>query len=210
MTYIEDYQPHFLYSHFSFPSHERKPKIKKNKLLNDFDKLFFNFLIIIKYQIPLIYNRHEEKNIKLNIAQNMESFKYKHKDAIINHLCYEEDIDLKVLDCLAAYFKINIIYYYGNVMLKMLHGEQENMFWLNEKKDIFTLKRDKYEDWIQMSSMYYEINDIYKPLYSVSHYKADELKIIAYKMNIMKESDKKILKKDYYEMIEKYIQTILF
>ena len=136
MTYIEDYQPYFLYSHFSFPSHERKRKIKKNKLLNDFDKLFFNFLIIIKYQIPLIYNRHEEKNIKLNIAQNMESFKYKHKDAIINHLCYEEDIDRKVLDCLAAYFKINIIYYYGNVMLKMLHGEQENMFWLNEKKDI--------------------------------------------------------------------------
>ena len=29
-------------------------------------------------------------------------------------------------------------------------------------------------------------------------------------MNIMKESDKKILKKDYYDMIEKYIQTILF
>ena len=35
-------------------------------------------------------------------------------------MCYEKDINLKVLDCLAAYFKINIIYFYGNVMFKML------------------------------------------------------------------------------------------
>ena len=122
MTYIDEYQQHFICPHVIVQKKQINKKHKKNKLSQDFDKLFFHFLVIIKYDIPMIYNKHEEQIIKYSIAQKMENYKYKHKDALITHLCYEDCIDLRVLSLLASFFKVNLLFYHGNIMIKMIYN----------------------------------------------------------------------------------------
>ena len=73
---ICDFYTHFPKKDFYEPS-KRKYYKPKNKLSKDFDKLFFNFLVIINYDIPINYNRKEEINIKYIISQNIENLKYK-------------------------------------------------------------------------------------------------------------------------------------
>ena len=208
MTYIDEYQRHFIRQHISVPKKRSLKGHVKNKLSSDFDKLFFNFLVIIQYNIPMIYNKHEERLIKCEMAQHMESFKYKQKDKIITHLCYEDVIDLRVLSFLCAFHNVNMVFYSGHVMIKMTQNGSPPCFWVNEKKEIGSLKEEKYLQWLEED--YFEIEDVSKPLFSASHYKVDNLKEIVHDLGLYVEEEKGLKKKDYYELIDGYLNRILF
>lgn len=208
MHFIEDYQRHFVVPHTVVPIVKTTSSRKKNKLLNDFDKLFFHFLLTMKYAIPFDYTKREERMIKYNMTQEMESFKFKNKDSIVNHFCYEDSIDLRCLSFLSTFYSINIIYSYGKVVMKMLHNDDMPIYLLNEHKEFVLMKSDKYND--VMNGDYFEIKDICKPLYSMSHYKVEELKDMVGKLDLYIDKTKVYKKKDYYEMIEHYLKSVLF
>lgn len=202
---IDDFRNHFMKNHHFFHKNKKTNNRKKKILLNDFDKLFFNFLVIIKYDIPIHYNKHEERMIKIQFAQKLETFKYRKKEDIIQNLSYEDNIHLQTIACLAKYFKVNMIYSYGNVCVNMNHYENNKVFMINHKKDIFMLNEDKLNTIIDSS---YLVTDINKPIYSEGHYKVKELKDIIIKIDI--DNDKLTKKSDYYNHFKSYLDSVLF
>ena len=200
------FRQHFMNSHFNQEVQYRKQKQKKNKLSSEFDKLFFNFLVIIRYDIPIHYNKHEETQIKYNISQKLESFSYKKKEEIIQNLCFEDTIHLKTLNCLAKYYKLNLVYHHLNVFFKMLYNTCEDpVYIINNNKDFYYCSSDKLE---KLYDSKYEIIDINKPLSSASHYKVKEIQEMAKKLQLEQEDLKK--KMDYYNHIKSYLDKVLF
>ncbi len=80
-----------------------------------------------------------------------------------------------------------------------------NVFYLiNENKDIFQIKEDKKTLILEEN---YEITDINKPIYSMSHYKVYDLELICDKIKI--KLNEKYKKKELYEFIKKYLINII-
>ena len=89
----------------------------------------------------------------------------------------------------------------------MLHEMDNPFYWVNEHKEIVPLTEEKYNLFVDNGC--HEIKDIYKPLYSQSKYKVDDLKNMVYEMGLFVHEEK-MLKKDYFELIEGYMNRILF
>lgn len=199
------FRQHFMNTQYNQEVQHRKQK-KKNKLSSEFDKLFFNFLIIIHYDIPINYNKHEEIQIKYKISQELESFSYKKKEEIIQNLCFDEVINLKTLNCLSKFFKVNLVYYHLHVFFKMLFNTPESQVYIiNHNKDFYYCSPDKLD---KIYDSNYEIIDINKPLYSASHYKVKEIQEMAEQLHLEQEGLKK--KMDYYKHIKSYLDEVLF
>lgn len=180
-------------------------KAKKAHLNYDYDKLFFNLLNIVKHpELDMFYNRHKEKSIKLNICNHLDEYKIKKKAQICEHLSYEENIDLPVFNTLVMYFKLNICYVCENIYIKMFHNENSDHYYILNKD--LTLKAVKYEKIQEVIDNNYEIENIYKPLNSLSYYKVDQLKEIGTKLKInMKE---KLKKTELYEIIIQHLYNM--
>ena len=200
-----DFRQHFM-NNFYHENVNRKNTKKKNKLSHDFDKLFFNFLVLIHYDIPINYNKHEEMQIKYKFSHDLESFSYKNKEQIIQNLCFDNEIHLKTLNCLANYFKINLVYHHLRIFIKMLHSSSENhVYIINNNKDFYYCSPDKLEKLYELN---YEICNINKPLYSITYYKVKDLYDMIKKMELEHGELKK--KIDYYNHIKSYLDRILF
>ena len=186
---------------------KRKPKFRHYNTVNDYDILFFNLLNIIKHEsIDPFYNKNKEKEIKMNIGQKLDTYKFKQKEQIIQSLCYEEKITLEVLNILAMFFMLDIVYIQDMVFVKMLYSDidKENYIIVNKNCDVYTQKKEKI-DKILMKK--YEIQNTKKPINSMSYYKIDDLKMIYTDMNI--EYDEKMKKKDAYEFLKTYFDKTL-
>lgn len=182
-------------------------KIKpKNKLSNEFDKLFFNFLVLCNYDIGYDYNAYHEKQMKLELAQKMDSFSFKGKEALLQQMCYGDHITLKILACLVAYFEKNMVYYCDKVIFQYICDEEKPIFLVNREKDIRVVG---YDYITSLKTGAYEIQNIQKPLYSMSHYKLEEMKQIADQMHLCMDSTCQYKKKDYYEAIDSFLKRIL-
>ena len=203
---MDHFRPHFMKQHYEFVIPKRKHKPIKNKLSSDFDKLFFHLLIILKYTIPLHYTKHEERQIKYIMSQSMESFKYKKKEDIIQNICYDDTITLNTLACLSKFHKLNLVYVYDRVYCKMLHGDISTpTYMINHDKEFFHIHQEKLET---IYDDKFEIVDIQKPLYSVSHYKVHELQIMRTILHLDNTVPKK--KQQSYEDIKGYLEMVLF
>jgi len=182
-------------------------EIKKSKLDNNFDKLFFNFLIIIGYpELDINYNNNIEKNIKYNFAQNLEKIKFKKMNNVIENMCYEENINLYTLSALCKYNNLNFIYVNENIKYEMFYNEDSNSYYLvNNNKDIKFIKK---ENLYKICENKYNIQNIEKPINSITYYKLDELSEIYNKIN-NDYSDIKYKKKEIYEIIKKNIYSLI-
>ena len=199
---IQEYNHYFLNNS---PQHNfRIHRTKKNNLSNDFDKLFFNFLIIIKYDIPVFYNRTIEKKIKYEISHKLENFKFKLKNKIIENLCFEDNINLYTLYCLSNFFNLNLFFFKENIFFKMFSNDSEIFYLINSSKDIYLIKKDKIDTIINEN---YEITDINKPMYGLAYYKVNDLELIREKLNI--KISEKYKKNDLYDLIKKYLTNII-
>ena len=199
------------YLHFLCKSNNKYVKLdkkikKKINLNNNFDKLFFNFLIIIKYpNLDINYNKNKEKIIKYDIAKNLEKIKFKQINNVINNICYEDNINLYTLSALCKYYKLNFFYINENITHNMFYDEYTESYYLvNNNKDIKYVKKENY---IKMCKNVYNIENIQKPLNSITYYKLNELEDIYNKLNI--EKNEKYKKKDLYDNIKNYIDSLL-
>ena len=90
MNNLQKYHNYFIKNRYDI-SNFRKPKFSKNKKNIIYDKLFFNFLNIIKHtDLTPFYNKNIEKNIKLNISQDLDNYKFKSKEKIIAYRCWKD------------------------------------------------------------------------------------------------------------------------
>ena len=91
------------------------------------------------------------------------------------------------------------------VFFKMLYNHSSTTYYIvNFNKDIYKSNNEKLET---IFNTYYEIKDIHKPLYAISHYKVDDIEEILQKINITFHEKRK--KKDNYDYIKKYFSDIL-
>ena len=119
----------------------------------------------------------------------METFKYKKKEDIIQNICYDNTITLNTLACLSKFHKLNLVYAYDRVYCKMLNGTPNTpTYIINNDKEFFHVHHDKIETVYEDK---FEILDIQKPLYSVSHYKVPELQEMCIKLHLDNEGSKK-------------------
>lgn len=202
---IEEMNKYFLKRIFDIKNKYKNKKVRKKKLLNDFDKLFFNLLNLINYDIPLDYDKNLEKKIKYEISHKLENFKYRLKNNVIENICYEDNINLYSLSCLCSFYKLNIIYSNDYYYYKMIFNDESEIFYIvNNNKEFFNIKNEKLETFYDGK---YEIVDINKPIYSQTHYKVDELKEICNQLKLPISDDKKYKKLDYYQLIKSYFEN---
>ena len=179
MLSIADYNPFFIKKTFNLP--EYKPKHKK-KVVIDYDPMFYAiFNKINNYDVTNVnYSRINEKQEKIKIAVEIEKIKLKPKDKddAIQNLMYENRINLKTLNALCMYYKINVLYVKDNIFIKMNHGD-DNIY----------IENNRIIDPIDISSKY-EVN-LDKPLRCASYYKIDDLRQISTQLHLPIENSKK-------------------
>ena len=179
MLSIADYNPFFIKKTFNLP--EYKPKHKK-KVVIDYDPMFYAiFNKINNYDVTNVnYSRINEKQEKIKIAVEIEKIKLKPKDKddAIQNLMYENRINLKTLNALCMYYKINVLYVKDNIFIKMNHGD-DNIY----------IENNRIIDPIDIS-LKYEVN-LDKPLRCASYYKIDDLRQISTQLHLPIENIKK-------------------
>ena len=107
----EDFFLYFLTGSLNCEKPRRRQPRKKEKLNNNFDKLFFNFLIITMPEIlSTQYDLVKERKLKYDFSHKMENMKYKKIDIVVNNLCYDNYITLHTLAALSFLFNKSIFY----------------------------------------------------------------------------------------------------
>ena len=168
-----------------------KKNIKKKKQ-DERDVLFFFVYSKINNKYPDLlfnYNNSIEKQEKVKMTEQLDKIKFKNKVKILDNLLYEEKINLRTFGAICNYFDLNIIYINDWVYYKMIS---------NNDTDIIFIDKDFHEIESMNYSNLYEINDIEKPLKSISYYKVDELKGIC---DVLSLTYDKLKKKEIYDLI---------
>lgn len=183
MLSIAEYNPFFIKKSFNLS--EYKPKHKK-KVVIDYDPLFYTiFNKIHNYDLTNVdYSRINEKQEKIKIAVEIEKIeknklKPKDKDDVVQNLMYENRINLKTLNALCLFYKINVLYVKDNIFIKMCYGYENPIF----------MDNNKIVDLIDISTKY-EVN-LDKPLRCVGYYKIDDLRKISTQLHLPIENIKK-------------------
>lgn len=185
---------------------KKRKKKKKNELNNNYDKLFFNFLLIVKIEaLTLDYNKNSETKLKYEIAQQMENMKFKKIEEVINNLCYDDNINLNTLSAMCCFFSKPMFYFSQNVFLALNNEESNSEMAYLVKKNL-SIVYVKKETIKELRSNSFEINNINKIFYSITHYKLDELKNIASIIGITTEGKKK----DIYDKITQHLSNAIF
>lgn len=180
-------------------------KRKKTKLNNNYDELFFNFLLIVKMDsLTPDYNKNVEIKLKYEFAQKMENMKFKKLDNVINNLCYESNINLKTLSALCNLFSKTMIYSSCNVFVSLNKCEENQIVYLVKKDlSIICVKKETLEGLRKTS---YEVQNIDHPFYSITHYKLAQLNEIASTIGLVVDGRKK----DIYGKITEHLSNAIF
>lgn len=189
---------------------KRRSTVKSEKLNNNFDKLFFNFLIITAPE--LLYDGYDltkGRKLKYEMSHKMENMKFKKIDTVTTNLCYDEKITLHTLGALFCLFNKRLVFHNDNVFCCLNESTNELSdlcYVVTSNKEIYMTNKEKVNI---MKNNSFVISEITKPLYSLTHYKISDLKDIIEQLNIELE-DKKYIKKELYEIITKYVHNSLY
>lgn len=184
---IADYNPFFIKKTFNLP--EYKPKEKK-RVIVDYDHLFYELFNTMKRDVTHIGNidsKFNEKQEKIKIAAEIEKMKLdiksKDKELVIQNLMYENKINLKTLNALCLFYKINLLYVKDNIFITMHHNEIDN--------SRYNMLNNKIIDseFIDITTKY-EV-DLDKPIRCASYYKIDDLRVISKQLHLPTENVKK-------------------
>jgi hypothetical protein len=238
MLCIAEYNPFFIKKTFNIPDHKTK---YKKKIVIDYDEIFYAlFYKLHNYDHTHINNKINEKQEKIKLAVEIEKnirigknekIKPKDKENIIQNLMYDTKINLRTLNALCLFYKINLLYIKDNIFIRMCYGEKV------EPKDILDQdksdqdksdqdKSDQDTSDILDSSMYsnylfmdtnrfvdvdmniiekkYEVN-LDKPLRCASYYKIDDLKKISIQLHLPFENTKK---QQLYDSIQNVLNKL--
>ena len=188
---MEEYAPYFMKRSFDVPEYKKKP-IKKKILLNDY--LFYSFFYKINNLDITSFDKYNEKQEKVKLAEKLDKMKFKNKDFIMNNLLYDKTIHLMTLNILCIYYKVSLIFIVQNAYYKM-NVTDENILFMNSKYEFITF------DVAQLDS-YYEITQLDKPLYSLTYYTVPDLIEICNRLNLPHDNMKK---QNIYNNIRSYL-----
>ena len=183
MLSIAEYNPFFIKKTFNLPEH--KPKYKKRIIL-DRDEMFCElFNKIHNHDIAHIDYVFNEKQEKIKIAMEIDKLKLKPKikDEVELNLMYGTKIDLKTLNVLCIFYKINVLYVKDNIFIKMFYNDKP--YATNE----IIYMNKTIQPMIDVSTKY-EVN-LDKPLRCASYYKIDDLRQISTQLHLPIENIKK-------------------
>ena len=179
MLSIAEYNPFFIKKTFNLPEH--RPKQKK-KIIIDYDPMFYAiFNKIHKCDVTHVdYSKINETQEKIKIAVEIEKIKLKPKDKddAVQNLMYENRINLKTLNALCMFYKINVLYIKDNIFINMNYGDEK-----------IYMENNRIVDPIDISAKY-EVN-LDKPLRCASYYKIDDLRQISTQLHLPIENIKK-------------------
>lgn len=206
---LNNYFKHMMNPRFDVIDHitMKKTNTSKKKLVQNIDTLFFNFLNILKHKsVCEFYDEHIEKAIKFEFVQKYENVKYKQKDSILQHIAYEDEINLEDIAFLSYCSGVNMCYIYNNIFILLNDCNNNKPFYVVKKnKTIQIYSREKINTFKESEN--YIIESPRKIMYSASHYKVDDLKKICDELKITYDITK--TKKQNYESIYFYLSSII-
>lgn len=182
------------------------------------DSLFWCFFIMkygdVKYETTDNKNIIIEKKNKIEYVEKIrkekqivKTYKFATLTHIENNLANDNYLDIKTFLTLCAIENLNILFVKNKTYYELLMNDS------NELHIVYLLQNDKYGYEInstnaeQIKSTYYKLDNIDKPIKSMSGYKISELIEICQKLaidTINKETNKSKCKKDLYEAIIQY------
>ena len=194
MITVDKVSPFFLKSRFDIPDFK-----KKRTHVNIKDRLFYSiYTKANSIDITDINSLHyNELNEKTKIAESIEKIKFKNKDAIMNNLMYDKQIDLFTLAILCLHYKMNLIFINSQTYLRFENSDSPYLF-MDDSYKFVDKTMDVTNDLLEIS--------LDKPLKSITYYKLADLQDMARRLNLPVEKNKKA---ELYESI-KCILTKLY
>lgn len=206
---IDDFYSFFPKRQFNLEKKCKKRKsINKRKKYNDYDKLFFNVLIMMNNCSFLKYDKNVEtlKKIELLDTIQLKNSQNKRIEKISEIMTSNVNINVNTLDIIASTFKLNIIIYDDRCYYKMDYGTKDSYFCIDW---LYNISEKSTENLKFIIDEKYCIDNIQKPYYSMTRYKSDEIKDLFDKLSLTMTKDKP-KKKDYYDLIKEYFENSIF
>jgi hypothetical protein len=199
---------------------------KNNKVNSDFffpkdnDTLFWCFYIIqnsmLDYEMTNNKNIIFEKNIKIKYVEKIrkekktiKNYKLASLTNIENNLVNDDKINELTFLSLCIIEKINVIIIKKNTYFELITNFDTNNVYLinfsNHKFGFKLIEKTNYDNYIQNM---FKIENIQKPIKSLTYYKVDELVDICNKLGIEitnLNNGKQKTKKELYELIIQYL-----
>jgi hypothetical protein len=198
---------------------ELKTKLKPALFIpREKDTLFWCFYLMkygdVKYEMLEHKNILTEKNLKIeyvekirNEKQTVKTYKFATLTHVENNLANENQLDIKTFLTLCAVENLNVLFVKNKTYYELLMNDS------NELHTIHLLQNYKYGHEInptgaeQIKTTLYKLDNIDKPIKSMSGYKLSELVEICEKLAIdivNKDTNKSKNKKELYEAIIQY------
>ena len=185
---------------------------------NVHDSLFWSFYIMKNgqeaYESLGKINKVIERKIKIEYIERFRESKQvlkTYKTAPLTHLenvlLNEKQIDIKTLIALCVIEGISFMYIYKNTYFEMnIDADESTQIHAIVRMDMPTKYGYKIiQDAKPIRESFYKIDNMNKPLKSMSAYKLDELVVFCNKLGMTSHNDgKKINKKSLYEMLVQY------
>jgi hypothetical protein len=200
MLSIAEYNPFFIKKSFNLPEYNPEKRKRKLRKIVEEDSMFCAlFNKIYNHDIAHIDYKFNEKQEKVKIATEIENLKLKPKlkEEVELNLMYEKNINLKTLNVLCMFYKINLLYVKDNIFIKMFYNQTNDEIIYMNNKSIESKE-------IDITSKY-EVN-LDKPLRCASYYKVDDLKIISTQLHLPIEN---IKKQQLYDSIHNVLDKLI-
>ena len=187
---------------------KKRKAVNKRKKYNDYDKLFFNVLIMMNNCDFLKYDKNVEtlKKIELLDTIQLKNAQNKRLEKISEIMTSNVKINVNTLDIIASTFKLNIIIYDDRCYYKMDYGIKDSFFCIDW---LYNISEKSTENLKFLTDGKHCIENIQKPYYSMTRYKSDEIKDLFDKLSLIMIKDKP-KKKDYYDLIKEYFENSIF
>jgi hypothetical protein len=181
-------------------------KVNLNKIINNSDELFWIIYKIVEgeYKYETNCNFKTEKDFKIKCIEDLRLIKTKLKtyklclnrveDQLLNH----KKINLEAFFALSLLFSLNIFYVWNNKFFEFNCNENSDIYIINNNNNIIIEDDNKIE--FYKNNLFY-VENLNKPLKSITSYSKDQLIDIAKKLSI-DNIPSKITKKDIYEKIQ--------
>jgi hypothetical protein len=182
-------------------------KVNLNKIINNSDELFWIIYKIVEgeYKYKTNCNFKTEKDFKIKCIEDLRLIKTKLKtyklclnrveDQLLNH----KKINLEAFFALSLLFSLNIFYVWNNKFFEFNCNENSDIYIINNNNNNIIIEDDNKIEFYKNNLFYVE--NLNKPLKSITSYSKDQLIDIAKKLSI-DNIPSKITKKDIYEKIQ--------
>lgn len=181
------------------------PIKKEKKVINNEDLLFWTIYKIVNNDLinTTSSNFKTEKDFKIKSIEDLRKIKSKlktYKISLIdveNQLLNDKKIGLQAFFALALLFDLNIFYITNNKFYEFNCNPDSSVTVIKNNNNNITIEENGIDYYREN---YFQIENLSKPIKSITSYNKNELIVIAKKLNVNDIQDK-INKKDLYEKI---------